>query len=99
MSRRYGLRHEAGSEFFATRVKARHIREAIDSLPDVAVAGVVLDFDGVQAITGAFADELVCSLADDGLLTAVVSANPDVRDTLATALDRRGISRAVITSA
>ncbi len=79
----------AGHEFLATRTLAEKLREQI-----VAEAGdhdaVMLDFSDVQAVTGAFADELVAKLVEQHQGTVSFGGcNPWVNDTIREAIRRR----------
>lgn len=73
--------------YHALRSEARRIREALQA---ATVQGdtIVLDFSGVEAITNAFADELLAGLAADRHVV-IRDANEDVQEALATALERR----------
>lgn len=75
--------------YHALRSEARRIREALQA---ATVQGdtIVLDFAGVEAITGAFADELMASLVTDRHVVTR-NANEDVQETLTTVLARRGL--------
>lgn len=70
------------------RLVAEHPEEAT-SADDV----IILDFTGVQAVTGAFADELLARVTDTspGYRLRIEGATADVRDTLAITLERRGL--------
>lgn len=78
--------------FYATRATGADIRLAVEAalakLP--AEWGIVLDFGGVEAMTGGFADELVAVLTvRHGERITVTGANPDVAETIALAIARR----------
>jgi hypothetical protein len=78
-----------GYEFFATRAYAARIR----AMADVMLAGaerLVVDFTGVEAITGQFADELVAQLkVRYGPRVVTVGMNEYVADTVGLAIKRR----------
>lgn len=79
-------RYELSSDFYATRYRAGCVRDKIEAMaPDRAVT---LSFAGVQAITGTFADELVCGLTAAGWQVTVEGANEDVADTIQLAMRR-----------
>lgn len=74
--------------FFATRAAAAHIRGLIEAA--TPTGPIVVRLDGVEAITGAFADELLGELfVRHGPRLQVIGGNPDVAETAATALQRR----------
>jgi hypothetical protein len=80
-------------EWFATRHNARLIREQIETqiaeLPDNEP--IVLDFDGVEMVTGGFADELAGELwTSYGSRLRIEDGNEDVAEMVALALTRRG---------
>lgn len=78
--------------FLATRHVGQQARNAVEALLAVVGAGerVTLDFIGVEAVTGAFADELVARLIQEhGTRIVVMGANVDVAETVQLALSRR----------
>jgi hypothetical protein len=78
--------------FLATREAGRRAREAVEALLLTAAASVTLDFTGVEAITGGFADEFVAKLIGTyGGRVYVRNANDDVWQTITRALERRGV--------
>lgn len=71
-------------EFFATREKARQIISAeTGALPEREA--VILDWAGVQAVTGAFAGELAKWRLSTARRVASTAMNEDVRRTCETA--------------
>jgi hypothetical protein len=72
-------------EFFATRESARRICQAATARSRRSV--LTLDFEGVKAVTAAFADELITRLADHPWTTEGASA--EVREVLDLAWERR----------
>lgn len=86
----------ARGTFLATRASGQLMRAQVESM--LAHGSVVLNFSGVEAITVAFADELVANLfkarmagqfADRTI--GIERFSGDVWETLQTALSRRGI--------
>lgn len=76
--------------FLATRHLAEGIRAWIEPRRRERT---VLDFTGVEAITVAFADELVAKLrADNGDRVRWEGANPEVAETIQLAITRRSVS-------
>lgn len=78
-------------KFFATRHRAAEIRTIVEQVlaaePDDAL---LLDFEGVEAVTGGFADELVAQLRHrHGNRICWDGANESVADTILEALARR----------
>ncbi len=78
-------------EFFATRAKARAIREGLEKLP--ASEAVIFDFGGVAGMTVSFGDELVGKFTANHPHWAVTGASADVLETVETVLRRRRASR------
>ena len=82
--------------YFATRDLGRTVRAAaIDMLATSAdLDSIVLDFDGVEAITNGCADEMVAGLItrQDDRRIFVRGANSEVWDAIITALTRRGLT-------
>lgn len=82
--------HHLDSQWYATRARARQIRQTVQQ----AVAGggpdadVVFDADGVQSMTWGFADELICQLALAGRKVTVLYPNQDVAETIELAVSR-----------
>lgn len=79
-------------QWLATRAHAQHLRDLVEEqLAELSDGEQLrLDFDGVEAVTGAFADELVAALvAEHGLRVTAVNSNPDVTETIDLALSRR----------
>jgi hypothetical protein len=73
--------------FFATRALARRITgERLEALP--SGDAVVLDWTGVEAVTGAFASELVSWLLRAGRKAGNRGMNEEVRETYDTAVRR-----------
>ncbi len=94
------VRLAAYGEFFATRGLARSIRaRAATFLAMHPEERVILDFTGVQAATGGFADELVAVLAatHPGRVR-VCGASGGLADTIQVALTRRDITADVHTT-
>lgn len=94
MTPRYNV--GANASFLATRATARVMRLDVEAM--LAHTSVVLDFYGVEAVTVAFADELVANLfkarmagqfADRGI--GIGRANDEVWEAIQTALTRRGL--------
>jgi hypothetical protein len=78
----------AHGRFFATRVAGAHIRGLIETA--IPAGPIVVRLDGVEAVTGAFADELFGELfVRHGRRLQVVGGYVDVSETVATALQRR----------
>lgn len=78
--------------FFATRESGRRVRAEVERQLDMLPGGpgVVLDFAGVEAITGGFADELVANLVVvHGRRITWTGTNKDVRETVERAIERR----------
>lgn len=69
-------------EFHATRHRAQEIAIAI-----VAAGATIVDFTGVQAVAGGFADELRTHLPEGAEL---VGMNAEVAETFADVTSRRG---------
>ena len=88
---RYRLAEIGHGRFFATRERGRQIREGIEASSSPADA-LVLDFLGVEAITGSFGDELVGKLASGGYGLTVEGVADDVRETIETVLKRRDLT-------
>lgn len=81
--------------FFATRAYAGTLRGLVTDQLAGLPAGepLELDFAGVLAITGAFADELVAGLVVEyGPRVTVAGADEDVAETIAVALGRRALA-------
>jgi hypothetical protein len=78
--------------FLATREAGRRARELMERrlaiLPNAV--GLALDFDGVEAITGAFADEAASVVLAHGRRVSVQGANKDVQEAIDRAVRRRG---------
>lgn len=73
--------------FFAARQKAREIiRDRIDVFPEREA--VILDWTGVEAVTGAFASELAAWLLRTGRRVGSQGMNDEVRETYETAVRR-----------
>ena len=74
-------------QFFATRALAKRIiSEQIEALP--ASEAVVLDWTGVEAVTGAFASELVAWFLRAGRRVESRGANDEVGEAWETAVQR-----------
>lgn len=83
------IRMAAHGEFFATRARARQlIAEVIDALP--RRESVILEWDGVQAVTGAFMAELTGWLYVTTRRVGNRKMNEDVREAYALACRRLG---------
>jgi hypothetical protein len=72
---------------FALRAQARQIADGLRAATQPGDT-IVLDFAGVEAVTNAFADELLAGLTDRNVV--IHNANEDVRDALEIARARRG---------
>ncbi len=84
-------------EFFATRESARRlIGEETGALPEREA--VILDWTGVQAVTGAFAGELAKWCLSTARRVASTAMNEDVRRTYETAMRRLRRNRAALRS-
>ena len=81
------LRLRDWGSFHATRYGAGQIRATVEDDHEIAV-----DFDGVQAITLTFADELVANLVAVGIRLRLSGANEDVFETVNGALSRRDLT-------
>jgi hypothetical protein len=74
-------------QFFATRAKARDIiAERFEALPPGEP--LVLDWSGVEAVTGAFASELAGRVLRTGRKIGTEGMNDEVRETWETAVRR-----------
>ena len=74
-------------QFFATRESARQfIAEEIDALS--RREGVIIDWAGVQAVTGAFASEYAAWCLSAGRRFGNIGMNDEVRETYVTAMRR-----------
>ena len=74
-------------QFFATRQKARDIiRDRVEAFPEREA--VILDWTGVEAVTGAFASELAAWFLRTGRRVGSQGMNEEVRETYETALRR-----------
>ena len=79
-------------QFFATRASARQIiSEEIDTLSQREA--VILDWEGVQAVTGAFAAEVAKWYLSAGRRVASTGMNSEVRETYETACRRESAAR------
>jgi hypothetical protein len=87
------LRLRERGEFFATRRIGQQIYDDAAALLDTDPGRrLVLDFDGVQAITVTFADEVVANLvADYGTRIVVAGTNHEVAEAVVSALTRRAL--------
>lgn len=72
-------------KFFATRARAREIWELIDALPPEYL---IIDWTGVEAVTGSFAGELAKTLDQSPRQVTSVGMNEDVDDTYMRAVVR-----------
>lgn len=97
---RFSLARETGRSSFATRSVAAELRSKISESMIQAKSDQVLevDFDGVEALTVSFADELVAKLVaerrafgTDDLFLRISHASEEVAETIEVALDRRGL--------
>ena len=86
------VRYDLPREFFATRHGARQIRASVEVLS--IDRSITLGFGRVEAITGAFADELVCRLIADGWDVTIERANADVAEVIHRAIQRRADNNA-----
>lgn len=88
------MRYSVGQvgAYLALRQTARDVAEHGEETTSAADV-IVLDFTGVEAVSGAFADELVTVVArrSAGHRIRIESASEAVRDTLTTTLERRGL--------
>ena len=75
-------------EVWAMRETAREIAESVPDGP------VQVDFTGVWAVAGCFADELLARLEDRVL--SIVGCFPEVREDLEIVVDRRGLDRSIL---
>ncbi len=78
----------AHGQFIATRLAAQNVAAAVNGRRTPG-RPATLDFEGVEAITVAFADELVTTLHLGQPGTGHVGANPDVEETIQLAIRRR----------
>ena len=79
-------------QFFATRASARQIiSEEIDTLSQREA--VILDWAGVQAVTGAFAAEMAKWYLSTARRVASTGMNSEVRETYETACRRESAAR------
>jgi STAS-like domain of unknown function (DUF4325) len=85
------LANYGGGQYFGTRYLAADVRNDAEALlADHPGEQIVLDFTGAEAVTTAFADELVANLrAVYGDRITLVDANADILDAITVALDRR----------
>lgn len=84
------LRVGAHGAFLATRHTGRQIFDEAVALLDDTDVRLVLDFDGVKAVTVAFADELVVNLASRYReRIAVAHTTREIEDTITMAFARR----------
>lgn len=97
---RFKLAKETGRTSFATRSVAAELRISLsEALAQVRDDGLLeVDFDGVEALTVSFADELVAKLAaerraygPEDLFLLISSATEEVAETIEVALERRGL--------
>lgn len=84
---------ELAGQFLALRFKAHTILDGIEAEAEPG-ARVVLDFAGVVAVTNGFIDELVCGLAANRRVI-VTGMNAEVAETVALAVQRRGLDAKV----
>lgn len=77
-------------QWFGTRGAGARIRAFVEKLLDGNGRKVVIDFTGVEAITGGFADELVVELVSVyGARITTTCGNEEVTDAIQAALSRR----------
>jgi hypothetical protein len=89
-----GYTYALPGSFFATRARAKDIREAIEQQTGL-LGMLTLDCSAVKGMTVSFADELIAKLALTGLRLTLTGLDDDVRETAETALARRDLSPAV----
>ncbi len=85
------LANYGGGQFFGTRYLGADIRNDAEALlTDHPDEQIVLDFTGVEAVTTAFADELVANLrAVYGDRITLAGADAEILDAITVALARR----------
>jgi hypothetical protein len=96
---------EPWGPFPSTRAWGLRSRQELEALlPDIPEGEpLVLDFTGIEALTVAFADEVLAKLVSrfpqlkEPSSLKIVGANPEVRATLRTALERRKLELNTLT--
>lgn len=82
------IRAYRGASFFATRAAARQLCTEIDALPPGEP--VTVDWSGIDAVTGAFADEYVKWQLGSTRQVTDQGMNASVRDSYELARQRNG---------
>lgn len=82
------VRAYRGTSFFATRAAARQLCAEIDALP--AAEPVIVDWSGIDAVTGAFADEYVKWMLAKSRTVSNEGMNDEVLGALALTRQRNG---------